>query len=45
MAYAYMQQEADKWLESQPDSNAWSLEEFGEKLIKRFSRLMLKNES
>jgi hypothetical protein len=42
MAYAYMQQEADKWLESQPDSDAWSLEEFGEKLIRRFSRLSSK---
>jgi hypothetical protein len=39
MTYAYMQQEADKWLESQPDSDACSLEEFGEKLLKRFSRL------
>jgi hypothetical protein len=42
MAYAYMQQEADTWLKSQPDSNAWLLEEFGEKLIKRFSRLSSK---
>jgi hypothetical protein len=39
MAYAYMQKEADKWFESQLDSDTWSLEEFGEKLIKRFSRL------